>query len=52
MKIILLKLVEDYGNGKEYYAFHGKSLINIPDRIEEAPSREFLMWHNENVFVG
>lgn len=46
------RIKEDYGNGKEYYAFHGKPLINIPDRIEEAPSKEFLMWHNENIFVG
>jgi len=43
---------EDYGNGKEYYAFHGKPLLNLPNRINDRPSREFLVWHNENVYVG
>lgn len=27
------RIKEDYGNGKEYYAFHGKPLSNIPDKI-------------------
>jgi len=43
---------DDYGNGREYYALHGKPLIILPGRIEERPSREFLLWHNENVYVG
>lgn len=46
------RIKEDYGNGKEYYAYHGSVLRNIPDQIEERPSREFLLWHNENVYVG
>ena len=46
------RIKDDYGNGKEYYALHGKLLPNIPDRFEERPSREFLLWHNENVYVG
>lgn len=46
------RIKEDYGNGKEYYAYHGSVLRSIPDQIEERPSREFLLWHNENVYVG
>lgn len=46
------RIKEDYGNGKEYYAFHGKPLSNIPNKFEERPSREFLLWHNVNVFAG
>jgi len=46
------RIKEDYGNGKEYYAFHGKPLTVMPDRVEERPSREFLLWHNKNVFAG
>ena len=46
------RIKADYGNGKEYYAYHGKPLSNIPDKIEERPSQEFLLWHNENVFAG
>lgn len=41
----------DYGNGKEYYAFHGKKLVEIPDKTQEKPSIQFLRWHNENVFM-
>jgi len=46
------RIKEDYGNGREYYALHGKPLINLPNRIDERPSREFLLWHNENVYAG
>lgn len=46
------RIRDDYGNGKDYYAYHGKSLSNLPDQIEERPSRAFLIWHNQNVYVG
>lgn len=45
------KLHEDYGNGKDYYKYHGQSII-LPDSIEKFPAKEYLEWHNENVFVG
>jgi len=40
-----------YGNGKEYYGFHGKSLLSIPGRIEDQPGKEYLAWHNNEVFI-
>ncbi len=43
------RIKDDYGNGRDYYAFHGRPLIILPGRAEERPSREFLLWHNENV---
>ncbi len=46
------RIKEDYGNGKEYYAYHGKKINNVPDYEEEKPSRGFLEWHNENVYIG
>lgn len=46
------RIKEDYGNGKEYYAFHGKKLIILPDNDGDKPSREFIRWHNENVYVS
>lgn len=46
------KIKEDYGNGRDYYAFHGHKLIELPKRIQERPSPVFLRWHNENVFWG
>ncbi len=42
---------EDYGNGREYYAFHGKKLTEIPDNVQEKPSWQYLRWHNENVLL-
>lgn len=46
------KLYTDFGNGKIYYAYHGKKVQNMPDNIIEMPAKEFLTWHNENVFLG
>jgi len=46
------RIKEDYGNGKEYYAFHGRKLAEIPVRQTERPSAQFLRWHNENVYLA
>jgi putative restriction endonuclease len=46
------RIKEDYGNGKEYYAFHGKMLAEIPEQHSERPSTQFLRWHNENVYLA
>ena len=46
------RLHEDYGNGKDYYKYHGQKLIIIPNEENNKPSKEFLAWHNENVFLG
>ncbi len=46
------KIKEDYGNGKECYAFHGKELVNLPLKKADQPAKEFLQWHNENIYVS
>lgn len=46
------RIKEDYGNGREYYQMHGKSLLVLPQNRMELPSREFIQWHNENVYVS
>ncbi|MNI49194.1 hypothetical protein D3C76_301910 [compost metagenome] len=46
------RIKEDYGNGKEYYAYHGKKLIEMPQAQQERPSTQFLLWHNENVYLA
>jgi putative restriction endonuclease len=46
------KLYEDFGNGKIYYAYHGQKVQNMPDNVIELPAKEYLLWHNENVFLG
>ena len=42
---------EDFNNGQEYYAFHGR-MIHVPDRAIYKPAMENLAWHNENVYKG
>lgn len=44
------KIKEEYSNGKEYYAYHGQPLRVAPSTADR-PSREYLQWHNDNVFV-
>ena len=46
------RIKEDFGNGKEYYAHHGRKLIILPERLEQMPDPYFLEWHNENVYLG
>ena len=46
------RIKEDYGNGREYYALHGKELAIVPNALQEHPAREYLKWHNENVFLA
>ncbi|NLW45585.1 MAG: HNH endonuclease [Syntrophomonadaceae bacterium] len=46
------RIKEDFGNGRDYYALHGKKLREIPERVIERPGREFLEWHNQNRYLG
>jgi putative restriction endonuclease len=43
---------EEFHNGKEYYAMHGKVLKVIPKNPVEKPDMELLRWHNENIFMA
>lgn len=45
------RIREEFENGREYYALHGKE-IRLPTRTELRPSLALLGWHNENVFLG
>lgn len=44
------RIKEVYENGREYYAHHGQELRIMPSALNR-PSREFLEWHNEKIFV-
>lgn len=46
------RIREEFHNGKDYYALRGKRLAVLPDNIAERPSREFIDWHNQKVFVA
>lgn len=45
------RIREEFENGRDYYAFHGKELAVLPSRELERPSAEYLDWHNQNVFL-
>lgn len=46
------RIKEAYENGRDYYAFHGKSLAIVPQNPNERPAAEFLDWHNQHIFVS
>jgi putative restriction endonuclease len=43
------RLKSEFQNGEEYLALHGKEIVP-PSARENRPSKEFLLWHNENLF--
>ena len=43
---------EKFENGREYYRYHGKQLITVPDDLHHRPSVDFLRWHNTEVFLS
>ena len=45
-------LRDDFGNGRVYYDFDGRELASVPARPSDRPSREYLEWHHEEVYVG
>jgi putative restriction endonuclease len=46
------RIREEYENGKEYYAYHGKKLSNLPANFMDRPSPNFLNWHQEQIYKG
>jgi putative restriction endonuclease len=46
------RIKEEFHNGREYYKYHGDSILNLPPRIQDRPDPGFIQWHNEHVFVG
>jgi putative restriction endonuclease len=44
------RIRDEWQNGREYYAYHGKPLEVRPDDLLSRPSPEFLAWHNEHRF--
>ncbi|MFH1944550.1 MAG: HNH endonuclease [Acidobacteriota bacterium] len=45
------KIREEFENGRYYYTFHGKS-VSKPDLRFDPPEKDFLIWHNEQIFKG
>lgn len=42
---------EEFENGREYYQYHSKQLLNLPVKQIDKPSERFIRWHN-NTFKG
>lgn len=49
--IVSRRIKEDYGNGRDYYKLHGRDLLILPEKYDERPSKEYINWHNENVYL-
>jgi putative restriction endonuclease len=45
------RIKDEFENGRDYYALQGRSL-STPNEPRMKPSREFISWHNENVYRG
>ena len=46
------RIRDEFDNGRDYEALHGKHLLAIPQDIVDRPKREYLEWHNERVYLG
>lgn len=45
------RIKEEFENGHEYYSAHGNP-IALPSETKLQPARDFLSWHNQNVYLG
>jgi putative restriction endonuclease len=45
------RIREEFENGRDYYAMHGKSLL-VPPKSELRPDAKALDWHNKYRFLG
>lgn len=45
------KIKQEYENGREYYALHGNKLVNLPSNPLDLPSRQYIEWHNKEIYV-
>jgi putative restriction endonuclease len=44
------RLRADFSNGDQLYAKEGQ-VIELPERRDDRPSREFLEWHLDEIFL-
>lgn len=45
------RIREEFDNGRDYYALHGRQLAVLPGTPEDRPARTFIEYHNEKIFV-
>jgi putative restriction endonuclease len=46
------RIKEEFQNGKEYYQYHGKDLLFLPNRDFDKPNEKYIDWHNTIIYRG
>lgn len=46
------RIKEEFQNGREYYQYHGKELLILPNKEIDMPNERFIDWHNTNIYRG
>ncbi len=46
------RLHDDYGNGRDYYKYHGQQILILPEQLYQRPDPQYIDWHNEHVYLG
>jgi putative restriction endonuclease len=44
------RIKEEFQNGREYYQYHGKSLLYLPNDFQKRPNQAYIEWHNSNIY--
>jgi len=44
------RIKEEFENGRDYYKYHGQKLISLPNNNHDLPNKNFLKWHNGNIY--
>lgn len=47
--VVSKRIKEEFHNGKEYYALHGREIL-LPQHRSGYPGAEYLVWHNQTVY--
>lgn len=46
------RLHDDFDNGLVYYAFKGRRLKVLPKQQWQRPLKDYLQWHNDEIYLG
>lgn len=46
------RIREEFENGRDYYRLRGERLAVFPEEPDDLPGKEFLEYHNREVYVG
>ena len=49
---VIGRIKEEFENGREYYRYHGKPMLILPEDLNRQPDPRYIQWHNEQVFNG